>query len=171
MREHGIKEGTGYSSGGVIYLSEHISDEEALEVVNHELVHTMKQADVGPYLQFTQTVERRLQQNPKTETVLSNLMNHRGFHGTYNDLDLDQKFTVLDELNAGLYGGYQRYPEFTIENMRSIMPDPEGYLAELDGILAQYQQSRQAVTERNAASAPVQEPAADDAPEKMQGSR
>ena len=142
LRDRGIKDGTGYSRDGIIYLNENLSDEDALEVVNHELVHTMKQADFEPYLQFTQTVEGRLQQNEDTETVFSSLMNHRGFHGDYDGLDLNQKFTVLDELNATLYGGYQRYPEFAIENMYNIMPDPEGYLAELDGILAQYRKSR-----------------------------
>ena len=169
MRRHGINDSTGYSSGGVIYVSENLPKDRMREVIGHELIHTMKQADFEPYLQFTQTVEGRLQQNEDTETVFSSLMNHRGFHGDYDGLDLNQKFTVLDELNATLYGGYQRYPEFAIENMYNIMPDPEGYLAELDGILAQYRQSRRAGTESGTVSAPVRKPAAADAPETVQG--
>ena len=65
-------------------------------------------------------------------------MDHRGYQGTYDDLDLNQKFTVMDELNAALYGGYRSQPDKAISLAKTIMNDPEGYFSELSDILEQY---------------------------------
>lgn len=137
LRQRGMPD-TGYSNNGVIYVNENLAPEKAQEVIAHELVHTMKQNGFEPYFGFTKDVENRLIQNADTSDALNILVRHRGYQGAYDDLDLDQKFAVLDELNATLYGGYIAHPDFFYNNIGSIMKDPENYVSELSGILEQY---------------------------------
>ena len=136
--QRGRQAGKGFSRDGVIYVSENIADEDIPEFIYHELVHTMKQNEFEPYLQFTQGVENYLNGSDTAKVVLGNMMLHRKYNGSFDDLDLDQQFTVLDELNATLYGGYKAYPEFFAQNIRSIMNDPESYISELSDIMEQY---------------------------------
>lgn len=136
--QRGHQSGKGFSRDGVIYVSENIADEDIPEFIYHELVHTMKQNEFEPYLQFTQGVENYLNGSDTAKVVLGNMMLHRKYDGSFDDLDLDQQFTVLDELNATLYGGYKAYPEFFAQNIRSIMNDPESYISELSDIMEQY---------------------------------
>lgn len=137
LRQRGMPD-TGYSNNGVIYVNENLAPEKAQEVIAHELVHTMKQNGFEPYLGFTKGVENRLIQNADTSDALNILVRHRGYQGAYDDLDLDQKFAVLDELNATLYGGYIAHPDFFYNNIGSIMKDPENYVSELSDIMEQY---------------------------------
>lgn len=137
LRQHGMPD-TGYSNSGTIYVNENLTPEKAREVIAHELIHTMKQNGFEPYLEFVQGVENRLSSNAVLDNVLSNLMQHRKYQGFYDDLDLDQKFTVLDELNATLYGGYVAHPDFFYNNIDSIMNDADSYISELSDIMEQY---------------------------------
>lgn len=119
-------------------MSENMPEETVRQFISHEVVHTMKQNGFEPYLQFTQRTESRLNPSANTETVLANLMGHRGYQGAYDDLDLNQRFTIMDELNAVLYGGYKINPNSAINAARTIMDDPEGYFSELSDIMGQY---------------------------------
>lgn len=134
----GHQAGKGFSRDGAIYVSENIADKDIPEFINHELVHTMKQNEFEPYLQFTQGVEDYLNGSNIVEIVLDNMMLHRKYNGSFEDLDLDQKFTVLDELNATLYGGYMAHPDFFYNNIDSIMNDAGSYISELSDIMEQY---------------------------------
>ena len=136
--QRGHKAGAGFTSDGTVYMSENMSGETVRQFIAHEVVHTMKQNGFEPYLQFTQRTESLLNSSANTENVLANLMDHRGYQGTYDDLDLNQKFTVMDELNAVLYGGYKVNPIHAISTARTIMNDPESYFSELSGIMEQY---------------------------------
>lgn len=138
LAQRGHKAGTGFTSDGTVYMSENMPEEKVRQFIAHEAVHTMKQNGFEPYLQFTQRIESRLNPSANTENVLANLMDHRGYQGTYDDLDLNQKFIVMDELNAVLYGGYRDDPETAISLARTIMNDPEGYFSELSDIMEQY---------------------------------
>lgn len=134
----GHQAGKGFSRDGAIYVSENIADKDIPEFINHELVHTMKQNEFEPYLQFTQGVEDYLNGSNIAEIVLDNMMLHRKYNGRFDDLDLSQKFTVLDELNATLYGGYVAHPDFFYNNIDSIMNDADSYISELSDIMEQY---------------------------------
>lgn len=136
--QRGHEAGTGFTSDGTVYMSENMPEETARQFIAHEAVHTMKQNSFEPYLRFTQGIESRLNPSADTENVLANLMDHRGYQGTYDDLDLNQKFIIMDELNAVLYGGYRSAPETAISYARTIMNDPEGYISELSDIMEQY---------------------------------
>lgn len=135
----------------------------------HELTHTMKETEFEPYLKFTRKLEEKLIRNEYREIVLNNAITHRKLQGKYDDLDLNDRFNVLDEVNAAIYGGYKENPQTAVKLLSRVMDDPEGYLAELDDILAQYQKSRRAGAESGTVSAPVREIAAADAPEPVQG--
>lgn len=136
--QRGHQSGKGFSRDGVIYVSENIADADIPEFINHELVHTMKQNEFEPYLKFTQGVENYMNGSNTVGVVLDNMVRHRKYSGSFEDLDLDQKFTVLDELNATLYGGYMAHPDFFYNNMGRILSDPESYISELSDILEQY---------------------------------
>ena len=136
--QRGHEAGTGFTSDGTVYMSENMPEETVRQFIAHEAVHTMKQNSFEPYLRFTQGIESRLNPSADTENVLANLMDHRGYQGTYDDLDLNQKFIIMDELNAVLYGGYRSAPETAISYARTIMNDPEGYISELSDIMEQY---------------------------------
>lgn len=136
--QRGHQAGKGFSRDGVIYVSENIADADIPEFINHELVHTMKQNEFEPYLQFTQGVENYMNGSNTVGVVLDNMVRHRKYSGSFEDLDLDQKFTVLDELNATLYGGYMAHPDFFYNNMGRILSDPESYISELSDIMEQY---------------------------------
>lgn len=138
LTQRGHQAGTGFTKDSTIYISENMPEEAVRQFISHEVVHTMKQNGFEPYLQFTQRTESRLNPSANTETVLANLMDHRGYQGVYDDLDLNQRFTVMDELNAALYGGYRSQPDKTISLTRTIMDDPESYFSELSDILEQY---------------------------------
>nr|DAV25350.1 MAG TPA: hypothetical protein [Caudoviricetes sp.] len=138
LAQRGHEEGTGFTRDGTVYMSENMPEKAVRQFISHEVVHTMKQNGFEPYLQFTQRTESRLNPSANTETVLANLMGHRGYQGAYDDLDLNQRFTIMDELNAVLYGGYKINPNPAINAARTIMDDPEGYFSELSDILEQY---------------------------------
>lgn len=138
LAQRGHEAGTGFTNDGTVYMSENMPEETVRQFIAHEAVHTMKQNGFEPYLQFTQRTESLLNSSANTENVLANLMDHRGYQGTYDDLDLNQKFTVMDELNAALYGGYRSQPDKAISLARTIMNDPESYFSELSDIMEQY---------------------------------
>lgn len=128
----------GYSNSSVIHVSENLPIEKANRVAFHELTHTMKQSEFLPYMQYTQRLEQNLLPNEETAVVLNNLMKHRGYSGSYEDLDLNEKFKVLDELNAVVFGEYAEAPDVAIKLLGRITNTPKELLEELDNILEQY---------------------------------
>lgn len=128
----------GYSNSNVIHVSEDLPIEKANRIAFHELTHTMKQSEFLPYMQYTQRLEQNLLPNEETAVVLNNLMKHRGYSGSYEDLDLNEKFKVLDELNAVVFGEYAEAPDVAIKLLGRITNTPKELLEELDNILEQY---------------------------------
>lgn len=169
LAQKGYNQKTGYAKGGKIYVSEQLPEHLQRQFAYHELTHTMKETEFEPYLKFTRKLEEKLIRNEYREIVLNNAITHRKLQGKYDDLDLNDRFNVLDEVNAAIYGGYKENPQTAVKLLSRVMDDPEGYLAELDDILAQYQKSRRAGAESGTVSAPVREIAAADAPEPVQG--
>lgn len=128
----------GYSNSSVIHVSENLPIEKANRVAFHELTHTMKQGEFLPYMQYTQRLEQNLLPNEETADVLNNLIEYRGLSGSYEDLDLNEKFKVLDELNAVVFGEYVENPDVAIKLLGRITNNPKELLEELDNIMEQY---------------------------------
>lgn len=134
-----------YSRDSKIFISDTTPEPLRRQVVYHEIAHTMKQSEFDPYLQFIPRVETMLVDSEKTRMVLNNLIQHRNLQGEngeiasdYDSLSMQDQFTVLDELNAVVIGGYKSDPENTIGLLQGVMKDPESYVSELSDIMEQY---------------------------------
>ena len=51
---------------------------------------------------------------------------------------MQDQFTILDELNAVVIGGYKSDPENTLGLLQGVIREPENYVSELSNILEQY---------------------------------
>lgn len=134
-----------YSRDSKIFISDTTPEPLRRQVVYHEIAHTMKQSEFDPYLQLIPRVEAMLVDSEKTRMVLNNLIQHRNLQGEngeiasdYDSLSMQDQFTVLDELNAVVIGGYKSDPENTLGLLQGVMKDPENYVSELSDILEQY---------------------------------
>lgn len=134
-----------YSNNGIIYLSENVTEDLLPQILEHEIVHTMKQLEFDPYLRFVPRVESMLVQSEKAKNVLNNVIQHRNLVGengeitvSYDDLSLQDKLIVLDELNAVIAGGYASNPQYTEALLQDVISDPASYLSEMLDILEQY---------------------------------
>lgn len=129
-----------YAQGGVIYISEALSESDYAETVSHELTHVMKQTGFQPYIDFTANTPDHINfRNAATLEILARVAEHRGID--YLAMDDTQLRDLYDELNASMYGAYKSGQLNESANralVDGVFHDLEGYLKALDGICESY---------------------------------
>ena len=121
------------TSGGSIYISNSIPAELADVVGFHEAVHAAKQRGNAMYLAFLNRTNDYIDFGAEQGQFVLDLLSEKRVPGKdYISLsDVDRK-TVLDELNALVWGYHKADPENARAQFAEMFLNYDGYLAELD---------------------------------------
>ena len=121
------------TSGGRIYISDSIPAELADVVGYHEAVHAAKQNENESYLELLNRTDDEVSFGSQKAQDVINLLAGRRFNGAdFLSLDDSQVKTVLDELNALVWGFHKADPENARAQFADMFRDYDAYIADLD---------------------------------------
>ena len=124
------------TSGGSVYISNSIPAELANVVGFHEAVHAAKQQRSGGYLDFLERTDNFVEFGTERSRFVMKLLSEARFPGKdYLSLSDAQKKTVLDELNALVWGFHKADPENARAQFAEMFRDYETYISELDAAM------------------------------------
>ena len=124
------------TSGGSVYISNSIPAELANVVGFHEAVHAAKQKGSGEYLDFLNRTDDFVEFGTERSYLVMELLSEARFPGKdYLSLSDAQKKTVLDELNALVWGFHKADPENARAQFAEMFRDYDAYISELDAAM------------------------------------
>lgn len=123
------------TSEGNIYISDKIPAELANVVGFHEAIHAAKQKNPS-YQDFLDRVGGEyIYPNKYSSRVMGLILESRFPGRDIFDLNLDEQRTVLDELNALVWGFHKANPENARAQFAEMFRDYESYISELDAAM------------------------------------
>nr|DAL79205.1 MAG TPA: Large polyvalent protein associated domain 23 [Caudoviricetes sp.] len=124
------------TSDGSIYISDSIPAELADVVGYHEAVHAAKQNENESYLELLNRTDGEVSFGSQKAQDVINLLAGRRFNGAdFLSLDDSQVKTVLDELNALVWGYHKADPENARAQFADMFRDYDAYIADLDAAM------------------------------------
>ena len=124
------------TSGGRIYISDSIPAELADVVGYHEAVHAAKQNENESYLELLNRTDDEVSFGSQKAQDVINLLAGRRFNGAdFLSLDDSQVKTVLDELNALVWGFHKADPENARAQFAEMFQNYDAYIADLDAAM------------------------------------
>lgn len=124
------------TSGGSIYISDSIPAELADVVGYHEAVHAAKQQGADEYLEFLDRTDDFIDFGTERSQFVIELLSKERFPGKdYMSLSDAERKTVLDELNAVVWGFHKADPENARAQFADMFQDYDAYIADLDAAM------------------------------------
>lgn len=124
------------TSGGNIYISNSIPAELADVVGYHEAVHAAKQQGADEYLEFLDRTDDFIDFGTERSQFVIELLSKERFSGKdYMSLSDAERKTVLDELNAVVWGYHKADPENARAQFADMFRDYDAYIADLDAAM------------------------------------
>lgn len=124
------------TSGGNIYISDSVPAELADVVGYHEAVHAAKQQGADEYLEFLDRTDDFIDFGTERSQFVIELLSKERFSGKdYISLSDAERKTVLDELNALVWGFHKADPENAREQFADMFRDYDAYIADLDAAM------------------------------------
>lgn len=124
------------TSGGNIYISNSIPAELADVVGYHEAVHAAKQQGADEYLEFLDRTDDFIDFGTERSQFVIELLSKERFSGKdYMSLSDAERKTVLDELNAVVWGFHKADQENAREQFADMFQDYDAYIADLDAAM------------------------------------
>lgn len=124
------------TEGGVVYISDALTEELAGNVGNHEAIHAIKQRGSAAYEGFLNGMGGELNFGGAALDRVVGIVTDSRFPGQdFMSLTEKQQRTVFDELNALVWGFHKADAQNAREQFGDVFQDYESYVQVLGGIL------------------------------------